>query len=150
MGKEYVHYGDDTFRKDKVQQHTGRFGFGNKPDFGLWASPVKPEYRGWADWCVNEEFMIDKLDDYFKFTLTPEAKILEVRKPSDLNGYVSLDNREPIPQTNINFNSIIDDGYDGVELYLNRELYWYLYGWDCDSIVIFNPDVIVVTEGEVE
>ena len=40
--------------------------------------------------------------------------------------------------------------YDAIELHLSDEvtddylesLYFKLYGWDCDSILIMNPDII--------
>ena len=35
--------------------------------------------------------------------------------------------------------------YDAVEVSISSDfdLYYKLYGWDCDSIVIMNPDVVV-------
>ena len=35
--------------------------------------------------------------------------------------------------------------YDAVEVNISSDfnLYYQLYGWDCDSIVIMNPDIIV-------
>lgn len=35
--------------------------------------------------------------------------------------------------------------YDVLECSLTKypELYWSLYGWDCDSILVMNPEVIV-------
>lgn len=42
--------------------------------------------------------------------------------------------------------------YDGIELHISEEttdldkydeLYFALYGWDCDSILIMNPDVVI-------
>ena len=34
--------------------------------------------------------------------------------------------------------------YDAIEVNISecRDLYYSLYGWDCDSIVIMNPDII--------
>ena len=29
-----------------------------------------------------------------------------------------------------------------VDISADRDLYMELYGWDCDSIVVFNPDII--------
>ncbi len=48
----------------------------------------------------------------------------------------------------------LSKSYDGIELHLSEEetedifngLYWKLYGWDCDSILIFNKDIIVLEE----
>jgi hypothetical protein len=37
------------------------------------------------------------------------------------------------------------DGVDAIKLNLSKgdyELYYELYGWDCDSILIMNPDII--------
>lgn len=35
--------------------------------------------------------------------------------------------------------------YDALEVLISEdhELYFNLYGWDCDSIVIMNPEVII-------
>ena len=42
------------------------------------------------------------------------------------------------------FEKLLSDGVDAIELFISddRELYWSLYGWDCDSILIMNPDVV--------
>ena len=34
--------------------------------------------------------------------------------------------------------------YDAVEINISSDymLYYFLYGWDCDSVLVMNPDVI--------
>ena len=34
--------------------------------------------------------------------------------------------------------------YDAIEVFISKDeqLYWDLYGWDCDSILIMNSDII--------
>ena len=140
MSKRYIHYGSSNFDKKRINIITSR-PLPNKPSFGLWASPIDSTYRSWEEWCRDEEYELDKLEEYFTFTLTNDAKILEIREPSDIKRYEIEREFEPIKT--IDYDSIIADGYDGVELYMNNELYWYLYGWDCDSIVIFNPNVVI-------
>lgn len=42
-------------------------------------------------------------------------------------------------------------GIDAIELHLSEDespdgmngLYWLLYGWDCDSILILNPKIVI-------
>ena len=44
--------------------------------------------------------------------------------------------------------------YDGIEVLMSEEdnldlaigegLYWELYGWDCDSLLVFNKDIVEV------
>lgn len=42
-----------------------------------------------------------------------------------------------------------EEGADAIELHLtcngnmNNELYFALYGWDCNSIRIMNPDIVL-------
>ena len=42
------------------------------------------------------------------------------------------------------FEKMLADGWDAIEFRLSEdsELYWALYGWDCDSILVMNPDVV--------
>lgn len=62
--KQYIHYGSDHFSMEKfkeIQNKLNDHSWQNKPNYGLWASPVDAEY-GWADWCKGEEFHTDRLD----------------------------------------------------------------------------------------
>ena len=47
-----------------------------------------------------------------------------------------------IPMLCLNFERLLADGVDAVEVEIDK-LYYALYGWDCDSILIMNPDIIV-------
>ena len=43
------------------------------------------------------------------------------------------------------FEKMVEDGVDAIKLNLSKgdyELYYEFYGWDCDSILIMNPDII--------
>ena len=44
------------------------------------------------------------------------------------------------------FEKMLADGWDAIELHLSEcgELYWALYGWDCDCILVMNPDIVEV------
>ena len=142
MSKRYIHYGSNNFDKKRVNVINPHYtALPCKPLFGLWASPVEPTYRSWEEWCRGEDFCLSHLEKYFTFTLSDDAKVLEVRQPSDISKYAN----DTIHRfmTCIDFNKIIEDGCDAVEVYMNSELYYYLYGWDCDSIVIFNPNIVI-------
>ena len=47
------------------------------------------------------------------------------------------------------FEKIMAMGYDVIDYRLSDDisgigkLYWCLYGWDCDSILVLNPNVII-------
>ena len=38
------------------------------------------------------------------------------------------------------------DNYDAIEVIDIGKFYWALYGWDCNSILIMNPDIVEVTD----
>ena len=76
------------------------------------------------------------------FELAEGAKVLHLREPKDLTALPIV---EPAITTwwCLDFEQLRKDGWDAVEVEIGR-LYWQLYGWDCDSILIMNPEVIVV------
>lgn len=144
MQKTYIHYGYEPFDRDLIQPIRNRDYF-TKPWGGFWASPVDAEF-GWKQWCEREQFALDRFVHSFTFTLSPEAKVLTIGSTLDLHGLPRGDTLGlDMGMVCLDFEELLRQGYDAVELELSRdwELYWELYGWDCDSIVILNPDIIV-------
>lgn len=144
--KTYIHYGSDHFDRELFVPIKNRIAW-SKPKGGLWASPIDAGYS-WHEWCQNEEFELDRLNVHFKFRLNPGAKILSIRSINDVKGLPRLSYGPEIPS------SIFEPVYldferlktvfkiDAVELENVNSLYYEFYTWDCDSIVVLNPDVI--------
>lgn len=152
---DYIHYGDDTFIPEKVKgkasEHMVHI---NKPPFGLWASPVDAEY-GWKDWCQDEEFNLESFNEHFVFTLKDDAKILKINSFKDWNEV--LLNTKSLTKSIMGSRTIqekqkiwdyICKNYDGMLLILSNttDLAYHMEfsAWDCDSIVIFNPDIVII------
>ena len=165
MEKEiYIHYGSKEFNQNLFRER--RSMLSNKPDQGLWASKINDEF-GWREWCEQEEYRLDLLMQSFKFTISENAKIMQIKGlevSDELKHYI---NNGPIraslfglcfyrngDQKMIDFDRMIKDGYDGIEFTITETPFWnnetnshnilwdMMYGWDCNSIVIFNPDII--------
>ena len=155
MSKIYIHYGSKEFDliKFKPIKNTPLFA---KPEGGLWGSPEDAKY-GWAEWCAAQEFRECRKDNSFKFSLKGDAKILYINSIRDL---------EPLPKAKneplqihmwvcLDFEQLVRDGIDAIELDLSGEkrtetrregLYYQLYGWDCDSLLVLNKDMIVAED----
>lgn len=136
----YIHYGDDTFRKMNPIKNIVWF---TKPHGGLWASRVG-DPQGWKDWCETEEFRLNALGSYFLFTLKPEARVLELSHEDQLKNLPKL---KPYNKNDMWSECILDFEklameYDAVEVTNIGRLYYPLYGWDCNSILVMNPDIV--------
>jgi hypothetical protein len=144
---EYIHYGSMGFDKEKFVPISNRQWI--KPNGGFWASPVSAE-RSWRKWCEDEQF-VDDLEEYdkccFHFNLSDSAKVLHIRHTNDLENLPT----EPAPYMCglfgtifLDFEALKNQGYDAIELHISEcgALYNAMYGWDCDSILIMNPDII--------
>lgn len=112
---------------------------------GLWASRIDAEF-GWKDWCKDEKFNLDSFNVNFKFKIKPDSRVLVIRNISDIEKYLSHKLYHNII-CNIDFEKIISDGYDAIEL-IHGDNYMELHfgvfnAWDCDSIVILNKDIII-------
>ena len=148
MNRKYVHYGNDHFDLDKFKEkiNLGRDNYYlNKPPYGLWGSPVCTDLS-WRDWCEGEEFHLDSLNSHFIFSVKDTAKILTVKKDKDIWKY--LKQYPKMHSSYLDFNVIMKE-YDGMEL-IHADNYWELHTnpgrfnmWDVDSIVIWNPNVII-------
>ena len=144
----YIHYGHNKFRIPDPIKNLDYF---DKPRGGLWASRKDDEF-GWKDWCEREEFHLESFNQCFEFTLKNSARILVLD---------CLDQLDSLPQINdanhqfikgdtfseclLDFEKLAQE-YDAIELTNIGAFYWALYGWDCNSILIMNPDIIEIKE----
>ena len=155
--KKYIHYGitADEFDKKKVTERVNALF--SKPDRGFWASPVNTDW-GWKDWCTCNDFRMDTdaFDKSFRFRIDKKAKILRVRNEDDIMPFVIPDNdpfykRLTWGRCKTSIGDRLDrdrlyETFDGMELFLSENYYMHegiFNSWDCDSIVIWNPDVIL-------
>lgn len=146
---KYIHYGSDHFDLDEFSPIRNVI-FSNKPSGGLWASPCHSE-NNWYDYCKSLSFNLDRLDKCFTFTLKDNAKVLTIKIEKDLyeleNDGFCLDilskmryrHRAFYPD----FNKLCIAGYDAIAVYMTDTIYWNLYGWDVDSLLVLNPDCVV-------
>lgn len=147
---EYIHYGHKQFSKELFQPIKNREMFA-KPTSGFWASKVNALY-GWKDWCKDNDFGECNEDNCFIFSILEKANILTINSVDDLKELPKA--KQPFPtigtlwDSYLDFEQLLLQGIDGIEINISsdRDLYMAVYGWDCDSILIMNPDIICVKE----
>ena len=144
----YIHYGSNAFDKYKFKQAETRYSGSEsniwiKPKHGLWASR-KDSPKGWNIWITENNLSYEyPIFDSFAFKLKTNAKIFNIKSSKDLQRLKEFGvYKKHDFLYGIDINPLIKKGYDGIELFINSELYWDLYGWDCDSIILFNSDCI--------
>lgn len=123
-----------------------------KPHGGMWSSPVNSD-NTWEDWCLGNGFRIEKLDKQFRFILAEGSKVLRIRSNKDLDELYSrgykrheLDQYPYLHDDSLyylDFEKILANGYDGIQVTITNETYWSLYGWDCDTLLVLNPDCVI-------
>ena len=166
MAKQYIHYGSSNFKSSCFEQ-INNHPFRNKPIGGLWASPIGDNVYSWDDWCRSNDWNIDRLNESFIFELKDGSKVLRINSRQDvydlpksfLTTRNTLDRHTYFKQYKtfrefseacdsdavsvyLDFETILDAGYDAIE-YSVAELYFEFYGWDCDCILVLNPDSVV-------
>lgn len=147
MSKQYIHYGSKNFEPGGIGKVVN-IPYFTKPGGGMWASPIDAEY-GWKEWNKDQDFRECDSDNAFTFTVKPDASIVTIKSIEDIECLPKSDARKRISNyemVRIDFESMrYDLGVDAIELVLSndRRLYWAMYGWDCDSILVMNPDIVV-------
>ncbi len=167
--KKYIHYGSNHFDSLIFEEITNQT-YSNKPNGGLWASPVDSVY-GWKDWCKGNNYKIENLDRSFEFTLADDARVLYLNDVIAPNGKECLlldkmleySKAIRLPHSEYSFTKdgyfmdeirmdfeLLHDilKYDAIEVRLDSFFYWKLYGWDVDSLLVMNPRVIVESKGD--
>lgn len=145
MDKIFIHYGADQY--DYKMFHKIKNTNWIKPSGGLWASPIDSQF-GWKDWCDSEGYKSD-LSKNFTFTLAENARIYVVDSYHDLSKCPTIrPSKSMIDIEYIDFEKMAMQ-YDA--MYLTEEGQWRtrlshpmnLYGWDCESILIMNKEIII-------
>lgn len=139
---KYIHYGHSTFSKELFTP-IRNYAFWMKPIGGLWGSMPDSEFS-WKAWCIEEDFHTEKLNECFYFTLTPNARVLSIRKSSDLSMLPKLHSSEKLYSTVfLDFEKLAEE-YDAIEYYVygDFDLQGLLSTWDCDCVLVLNPDVV--------
>ena len=152
MTKVYRHYGCKAFdaRKFKAVKNEPLF---CKPVGGLWASPVREDgSTGWEEWCRSEDFHVNLLRSHFDFSLSTGARLATINTLSDLQTLIERhrqpqDVRFAFACLVLDFEKLSAD-YDAIELTDNgqcetRFSKQSLYGWDCESVLVLTPAVVV-------
>jgi hypothetical protein len=139
---EYIHYGAKEF--DRGLFHAIENHQWIKPSGGFWASPVDSGFAGWRQWCEREDYRHYSDDDCFRFHLSDLARVRHIRCVEDVDN-LPKENTPLISMIAVDFEAFVRDGYDALELHISEcpSLYSAMYGWDVDSILIMNPDIIV-------
>lgn len=138
---KYIHYGHDKFEPILFNAITNVPMF-TKPKGGLWGSRKDSEY-GWKECCKDLDIDIN-LESSFEFSLKPDARLLTIDSCEKLLGLSKFQIKSTFLRNSfLDFEKIAQE-YDAIEVLISEDadLYYELYGWDCDSILIMNPDVI--------
>ena len=150
---EYIHYGSSRFDPLLITDEGTNMACINKPNAGLWASPVNSNC-GWKDWCESEQFYKNDFSKYFVFKLKPKTKILTIRSLEDWNDVLADVYTNNPKSFDSNFIEIryavweyIQSNFDAILVIMNynySEMHnsFEFNSWDCDSIVVFNPEVV--------
>ena len=165
MKEIYRHYGHSKFDKSLFCPISNRE-FSNKPHGGLWSCPTKDVEIDWKSWSKSNEFALDKLKEHFDFKLKNDAKILKIRDIKDLEKLPRVSNERikdllefDRMNSDIDFEKLAEE-YDGMLVYMYRSkdldikerffdgIYYKLYGWDVDTLLVFNPDIIEEVKDE--
>ena len=147
--KKFIHCGDNKFNKEKFNE-VKNIATCTKPFGGLWASEINDKY-GWLSWCEKTGYDIHSdINNSFTFTIKDDANIVYIEDYFDPISELPLLSTI-YPWYCIDFEECVKEGIDAIyaKLYTTKKpngsfLVSFLEGWDCNSIVILNKDIIVV------
>ena len=120
----------------------------NKPLGGLWCSPAVTEW-GWKEWCKEAAFYCAKHAVQIEIS-TDNFYVIDCF--DDLDKLPVAESEMPLPIECLNFEKIKESGIDAIHLTIKGEQETrhthpkWLYGWDCESVLILNERCIEQVE----
>lgn len=145
----YIHYGSTRFDPGKGFPIRNEKNW-TKPQGGLWGSRTSAKF-GWKDWCIANEFRECDPVNSFEFAMKDESRIIIINTLAQLRRLPKAKS-ELVSSYCIDFEKCLRLGIDAIELcwygdeyqnFATGDLHFELYGWDCDSILVLNPDAVV-------
>ena len=141
---QYIHYGNEKFDIDKFIPISNRPET-TKPIGGFWGSRKDTDF-GWKEWCAEIDLKSKDLTKKLQFSLSENAKIIVIDNIKCLDKLPQIENNHIVNKLFITLDfEILSRQYDAIEVLISKDerLYELLYGWDCDSILVMNPNVII-------
>ncbi len=159
---EYVHYGcsAEDFDISKFETVRNR-SFWAKPTGGFWASPTSCGKIGrsfyWKAFCEREEYdpQEKSLHNKFYFCLDINAHVVRIESMDTYRALPKIvyeDCATGRKEELIDFEECVRQGIDAIEYAysavlkdenIKEEMERNMWGWDCDSILIMNPKIIL-------
>lgn len=164
MKEVYIHFGSDHYNPQAVGHIVNNENW-PKPYGGFWASR-DGDPNGWEAWCHREYYKIKELESFFRFTLRDCSQVLILEsedqlidlpklkawKPKDLVWMETLasdqhptpDQLEELFRQNWCYLDYerLSEKYDAIELVNAGAFHGSLNLWDCNSILILNPEIV--------
>lgn len=144
----FIHYGHKHFDRSMFEPvRNDEIVFLNKPRGGFWASPVYGAHT-WKQWCEAEEYKECSDDCCFRFRLLASARVLRIENMKDYEKLPKRSFNNPLffkPSfLSLDYEELAKH-YDAILYIRNKELDCPgpMYSWDCDSLLVFNPDAVV-------
>lgn len=150
---DLIHYGTAKFDRENIRPVFDSHWI--KPSGGgFWASPVGAEY-GWKQWCEDWTFNVESLK--LKTLLTFVGNVITIDCAKDLERLEwhchpgSMFGKEGIC-----FASMKRAGVDAIHLttrgqeQTRHSMPRSLYGWDCESVLIMNPETLTALPASIE
>lgn len=153
MSERLVHFSKQVI----TEVHGNHNSPGHLKPKGFWVS-VEGNGDGWSDWCRDEGFHTETLENAHEVTLAADAKILWIRTVEELDAFseqwrIQPDWADPIQrkwhhlETKIDWEAVTRR-WQGIIITpylwgrrLDGNAFWY-FGWDCASGCIWDPAAI--------
>ena len=123
---------------------------------------------GWKEWCRDSKYREELLKKSFRFRLADMANILTLMDPGDLvplrktapweykdsrtllnlqeGEMPTMEQLHEFYRRNpcfLDYEKLLNDGVDGIELRNSHLFARYLIDWNCDCLLVLNPEVII-------